>query len=313
MSRYTLGVDTSNYATSLAVFDTAGEVVCAKKRFLPVKPGQLGLRQSDALFHHTTALPEMLHELAQEFDLTRIDAVGVSQKPRPAEGSYMPCFLAGVNAATAFAAARSIPLIYTTHQQGHAAAALFAARGADLFTQKVLLFHISGGTTDLLLCDEVRTITQLGTSTDLYAGQAVDRVGVKLGFGFPAGVEVSRLAAECDETIKPRSSVRGMECSLSGLENQCNALLTAGKSPAYVCKYCLLCVADTVVKMTKAAQKEYPGLAVVCAGGVMSSDIIRSWVQQRLPQVYFVPGQYSSDNAIGVSILAAQGAGLWLK
>ena len=106
MSRYTLGVDTSNYATSLAVFDTAGEVVCAKKRFLPVKPGQLGLRQSDALFHHTTALPEMLHELAQEFDLTRIDAVGVSQKPRPAEGSYMPCFLAGVNAATAFAAAR---------------------------------------------------------------------------------------------------------------------------------------------------------------------------------------------------------------
>ena len=313
MSRYTLGVDTSNYATSLAVFDTAGEVVCAKKRFLPVKPGQLGLRQSDALFHHTTALPEMLHELAQEFDLTRIDAVGVSQKPRPAEGSYMPCFLAGVNAATAFAAARSIPLIYTTHQQGHAAAALFAARGADLFTQKVLLFHISGGTTDLLLCDEVRMITQLGTSTDLYAGQAVDRVGVKLGFGFPAGVEVSRLAAECDETIKPRSSVRGMECSLSGLENQCNALLTAGKSPAYVCKYCLLCVADTVVKMTKAAQKEYPGLAVVCAGGVMSSDIIRSWVQQRLPQVYFVPGQYSSDNAIGVSILAAREAGLWLK
>ena len=313
MSRYTLGVDTSNYATSLAVFDTAGEVVCAKKRFLPVKPGQLGLRQSDALFHHTTALPEMLHELAQEFDLTRIDAVGVSQKPRPAEGSYMPCFLAGVNAATAFAAARSIPLIYTTHQQGHAAAALFAARGADLFTQKVLLFHISGGTTDLLLCDEVRTITQLGTSTDLYAGQAVDRVGVKLGFGFPAGVEVSRLAAECDVTIKPKSSVRGMECSLSGLENQCNALLTAGKSPAYVCKYCLLCVADTVVKMTKAAQKEYPGLAVVCAGGVMSSDIIRSWVQQRLPQVYFVPGQYSSDNAIGVSILAAREAGLWLK
>ena len=127
MSRYTLGVDTSNYATSLAVFDTAGEVVCAKKRFLPVKAGQLGLRQSDALFHHTAALPEMLQELAQEFDLTKIDAVGVSQKPRPVEGSYMPCFLAGVSAATAFAAARDIPLIYTTHQQGHA-----AARRSDL-------------------------------------------------------------------------------------------------------------------------------------------------------------------------------------
>ena len=135
MSRYTLGVDTSNYATSLAVFDTAGEVVCAKKRFLPVKAGQLGLRQSDALFHHTAALPEMLQELAQEFDLTKIDAVGVSQKPRPVEGSYMPCFLAGVSAATAFAAARDIPLIHTTHQQGHAAAALYAAKGEALFSQ----------------------------------------------------------------------------------------------------------------------------------------------------------------------------------
>ena len=255
----------------------------------------------------------MLEELGREFNLTQISAVGVSQKPRPVEGSYMPCFLAGVSAATAFAQARGIPLIHTTHQQGHAAAALFAAKGEELFRQKVLLFHISGGTTDLLLCNEVKEIATLGTSTDLYAGQAVDRVGVKLGFGFPAGVEVSRLAALCEEPIKPRSSVKGMQCSLSGLENQCNALLNEGKPPEYVCKYCLLCVADTVVKMTKAAQKEYPGLPVVCAGGVMSSDIIRAWVQQRLPQVYFVPGQYSSDNAIGVSILAAQEAGLWLK
>ena len=141
----------------------------------------------------------------------------------------------------------------------------------------------------------------------------MDRVGVKLGFGFPAGAEVSRLAAQCGEEIRPKSSVKGMQCSLSGLENQCNGLLAAGKTPEYVCKYCLLCVADTVVKMTKAAQKEHPGLPVVCAGGVMSSDIIRAWVQKRLPQVYFVPGMYSSDNAIGVSILAAREAGLWLK
>ncbi|MGN0662778.1 MAG: glycoprotease [Faecalibacterium sp.] len=278
-----------------------------------MKEGQLGLRQSDALFHHTAALPGMLQSLGQEVDLTQIAAVGVSQKPRPVEGSYMPCFLAGVSAANAFALARGIPLVCTTHQQGHAAAALFAAQGERLFREKTLVFHISGGTTDLLLCDEVRSLTLLGTSSDLYAGQAVDRIGVRLGFAFPAGAEVSRLAAQCSEEIRPRSSVRGMQCSLSGLENQCSALLAAGKSPAYVCKYCLLCVADTVVKMTKAAQKEHPGLPVVCAGGVMSSEVIRDWVQRRLPQVFFVPGQYSSDNAIGVSILAAREAGLWLR
>ena len=305
MSNYTLGIDTSNYATSLAVFDTAGEVVCAKKRFLPVKEGQLGLRQSDALFHHTAA------ELGGEFDLTKISAVGVSEKPRPVEGSYMPCFLAGVSAAEAFALARGIPLVRTTHQQGHAAAALFAAKGEEFFREKTLLFHISGGTTDLLLCDQVRQITTLGTSTDLYAGQAVDRVGVKLGFGFPAGAEVSRLAAQCGEEIRPKSSVKGMQCSLSGLENQCNALLTAGKSPAYVCKYCLLCVAETLRRMAAAALERNPGLPVVFAGGVMSSEIVRDYITKRMQYAYFVPGKFASDNAIGVSILAAREINAW--
>ena len=303
---FTLGIDTSNYATSLAVYNDAGEVVCDKKRFLPVKAGQLGLRQSDALFHHTAALPELLTELAQECDLTKISAVGVSAKPRPEEGSYMPCFLAGVNAATAISLTKGIPLIRTTHQQGHAAAALFAAGGMDLLQKKVLLFHISGGTTDLLLCDAVEKIQLLGTSTDLYAGQAVDRLGVKLGFGFPAGVEVSRLAAMCDEPVKGKTTVRDMNCSLSGLENQCNKLLEQGKSREYVCKYCLCCVGETVVKMTRAAKKLYPDLPVVCAGGVMSSGIIKDYVQKYLPGAYFVPGKYSSDNAIGVSILAAK-------
>ena len=311
MNRYTLGIDTSNYATSLAVFDTAGEVVCAKKRFLPVKEGQLGLRQSDALFHHTVALPEMMQELAQEFDLTKIDAVGVSQKPRPVEGSYMPCFLAGVSAAAAFAQAKGIPLVRTTHQQGHAAAALFAAKGEQLFAEKVLLFHISGGTTDLLLCDQVRRITTLGTSTDLYAGQAVDRLGVKLGFPFPAGVYVSEQAALCKEKVHPKVSVHGLTCSLSGLENQCAKLLADGHDAPYVCKYCLLCVGETLVRMANNALAEHPGLPVVFAGGVMSSDLIRTYVTNRVPNAHFVPGKFASDNAIGISILAARECGAW--
>lgn len=304
---YTLGIDTSNYATSLAVFDTSAKgVVCDKKRFLPVKKGQLGLRQSDALFHHTVALPQMMEELAQQVDLTRVQAVGVSAKPRPVEGSYMPCFLAGLNAGRAFSAAKGIPLLQTTHQQGHIAAALFATGNESLFDNRELVFHVSGGTTDLLLCDGTKNITCIGTSSDLYAGQAVDRVGVKLGFDFPAGVKVSELAAKCNEAIKPKASVKDTTCSLSGLENQCNALLQMGKSPEYVCKYCLLCVGETALRMVKAALLKYPGLPVVFAGGVMSSDVISAYVKERMPSAYFVPGRFSSDNAIGAAVLAAK-------
>ena len=307
----TLGLDTSNYATSLAVFDTdAGEVVCDCKRFLPVRQGQLGLRQSDALFHHTAALPDLFRELGSKADLTKIGAVGVSTRPRPVEGSYMPCFLAGVSAATAFAAARGLPLISTTHQQGHLAAALFAA-DARLLEQETLVFHVSGGTTDLLLYQGMAHITPLGTSSDLYAGQAVDRLGVRLGYAFPAGIYVSGQAALCHEPVKPRATVRGMDCSLSGLENQCIKLLEQGKDAPYVCKYCLLCVAETLLRMARAALEQHPGLPVVFAGGVMSSETVRGYVTARLPGAWFVPGKFASDNAIGVSILAAREAAQW--
>ena len=308
----TLGLDTSNYATSLAVFDTdAGEVVCDAKQFLPVRRGQLGLRQSDAVFHHTAALPALLEQLGKQADLTQVGVVGVSEKPRPVEGSYMPCFLTGVSAATAFALARGVPLVRTTHQQGHIAAALFAAAGADLFDRETLVFHVSGGTTDLLHCRGAVPLACLGTSSDLYAGQAVDRLGVRLGFDFPAGAEVSRLAAECGEAIHPKASVQGTNCSLSGLENQCVRLLEQGRSPAYVCKYCLLCVAETLYRMARAALAERPGLPVVFAGGVMSSGLVRGYITARMPDAWFVPGRFASDNAIGVSILAAREVGTW--
>lgn len=308
----TLGFDTSNYAASLAVFDTdTGEVVCDVKQLLPVRPGRLGLRQSDALFHQTALLPQLLAQLAAKAPLQTVGAVGVSARPRPVDGSYMPCFLAGVNAATAFAAARGLPLVKTTHQQGHVAAALYAAGREALFGCPALVFHVSGGTTDLLLCDAAGGIRTLGTSTDLYAGQAVDRLGVRLGYAFPAGAQVSALAAQCAEEIRPKVSVRGLNCSLSGLENQCERLLDEGKSKEYVCRYCLLCVGETLVRMDRAAREQYPGLPVVFAGGVMSSDVIRDYLTRRLPGAHFVPGRFASDNAIGVAILAAREVGAW--
>ena len=184
----TLGIDTSNYATSLAVFDTdAGEVVCDCKKFLPVKEGQLGLRQSDALFHHTAALPEMLAELSGKADLTKVAAVGVSAKPRPVEGSYMPCFLAGVSAATAFALSRALPLVQLTHQQGHIAAALYATGQPELFDQETLVFHVSGGTTDLLLCHGAERITPLGTSSVPLCRAGRGSAGRKAWLSVPGG------------------------------------------------------------------------------------------------------------------------------
>ena len=307
---YYFGIDTSNYTTSAAIYDTDTRAVTQVKKLLTVRPGERGLRQSDAVFQHTRQLPELTEQLFSQ-NTYHLSAVGVSAFPRRQEGSYMPCFLAGVNAAAAFALGKGIPLIHTTHQQGHIAAALFATGERELFEQENLVFHVSGGTTDLLLCQGAERITPLGTSQDLYAGQAVDRLGVKLGYPFPAGAYVSEQAAQCTEKVHPKVSVKGVNCSLSGLENQYTKLLAEGKDPAYVCKYCLICVAETLTRMARAALEDHPGLPVVFAGGVMSSDLIRTYVSARVPGARFVPGKFASDNAIGVSILAAREQGAW--
>ena len=306
-----LGIDTSNYATSMAVLDTVGpRLVYDVKRFLPVREGQLGLRQSDAVFHHTQALPQLLEQVAGAVDLREIGAIGVSGAPRPVEGSYMPCFTTGVTFASGMAAIHGIPLVRTTHQQGHIASALFACGEPELFEKESLVFHVSGGTTDLLLCRGSTVQEQLGTSRDLYAGQAVDRIGVRLGHAFPAGAAVSALAAACTEEIPtPRVSVTGCDCSLSGLENQCDALLKKGASPEYTAKYCLLVIARTLEKMMLAARKQHPGLPVIFAGGVMSSQLVRQTLRQKYPFCRFVDGRFASDNAIGVSVIAARSVG----
>ncbi len=302
-----LGIDTSNYASCLAVYCTqTNKFLYKTKKILPVKKGNLGLRQSDAVFHHTVALPDMMQEMAKLVDLTKVVAVGVSCKPEPLQGSYMPCFLVGQNAATYFCAAKNIPLIKTTHQQGHVMSAIYKTGDETLHDKPLLVFHVSGGTTKLLYCKDINNIKIIGETKDLYAGQAVDRIGVKLGFSFPAGEYMSKIALTCNDDIDPKISVKDTMCNLSGLENKCNELISDNKSDAYVAKYCLTAIAKTVLHVIKNAKKTYINEPIVCAGGVMSSEVIKQYVQKQMPQIKFVSGEFSSDNAMGVALIAAR-------
>ena len=94
-----LGIDTSNYTTSTALFDSdawaqGGLAVKMEKKLLPTAPGALGLRQSDAVFAHVQQLGGLAGQLFGKEPPT-LDGVGVSIFPRRVEGSYMPCFLVG--------------------------------------------------------------------------------------------------------------------------------------------------------------------------------------------------------------------------
>lgn len=298
-----IGFDTSNYTTSIACFNGVDGENCSQ--LLPVKPGQLGLRQSDALFAHIKSLPELSDRLFSNVEPGSIAAVAVSTRPRAVEGSYMPCFLAGVAQAKTLSDALHVPLFEVSHQQGHVAAALWSAGRLDLMDKAHLAWHLSGGTTELLLIEpegkNVRA-TKIGGTTDISAGQLIDRTGVMLGLPFPAGRHLDALSRESTDKSLFKVKCPGMEFSLSGVQNKVEQYHTANGVPAETAAYALRCVIHAVVTATKNARKQYPGLEVVFSGGVASNALLRELTAPLKP--VFAQPKYSTDNAMGVAVLA---------
>ena len=294
-----VGFDTSNYTTSIACFDGVDGVNCS--RLLPVKPGELGLRQSDAVFHHTKSLPELSGRLFSHVE-GDIEAVGVSTRPRAVEGSYMPCFMVGYSHAKMLSDAYRVPLFEVSHQQGHVAASLWSAGRLDLLDKPHLAWHLSGGTTELLLVEpEGKNVkcSRIGGTTDISAGQLIDRTGVMLGLPFPAGKHLDALSGEAPGREVFKVKCPEMEFSLSGVQNKVQQFHKGDN--AETAAYALRCVAYAVRKATENALKAYPGLEVVFSGGVASNSMLRQLTADLHP-IYCAP-QYSTDNAMGVAVL----------
>lgn len=309
-----LGIDTSNYTTSCAWYDTDSNILLQRKLLLPVPEGQAGLRQSDAVFHHTRQLPQIVSALAADADgILRPDAVGVSVSPRSEVGSYMPCFLAGAGAASMIAVTHGVPCYETSHQMGHILAALYSADCLPWIqpnAKPFLAFHVSGGTTDLVRCtpsaDKVLEIMPVASSLDLKAGQAVDRVGLMLGLKFPCGPALEQLALQSDSTAYMQVKLKDGCCSLSGLQNQCAQMLKKGVSAPDIARYCLNSVAAVLSVMTKTAVTG--DTAVLYAGGVLSDLLIQDSLRRLPIQTAFAAPEFSCDNAAGIAIFAARRA-----
>ncbi len=302
-----LGIDTSNYTTSAAIFDTESNTVEQAKKLLPVKSGDCGIRQSDAVFHHTKQLSDVISSL--NFEGRKIDAVAVSSTPRECEGSYMPCFLAGVSVAKSISAVNNIPLYTFSHQQGHIAAAAFGSEHTELLNSPFIAFHVSGGTTEALLVKPWEgsfiKAELIAETTDLNAGQLVDRIGVMLGLDFPCGIELEGLANTYSGSIKLKPSLKGSNCCLSGFQNKITKLYEETNDKAYVSAYTLKAISETLISMANSLIAQYGNLPLLFAGGVMSNKIIRSDVLKHF-NAFFAPPQFSADNAVGVAYLGAK-------
>ena len=302
-----LGIDTSNYTTSAAFYNSDTGEYIREGKLLPVKQGEMGLRQSDAVFHHVIQLPEVIAALRKKADFVP-DIISVSVSPRDAEGSYMPCFMTGKGTAEIMGDMFNLPVYRFSHQAGHIAAALLSADKLDIMRDKFLAFHVSGGTTEAVLSEpdkeKIMKLTPVASSLDLHAGQAIDRVGGMLGLKFPSGAELDRLSRQSNKEYKIHPFIKDNSCSLSGVENKCRKMLENGENLADIAKFCISYIMTALEKMTDGLTEKYPGLPLVYSGGVMSNSLIRERFSQKYNCVFASDG-LSTDNAVGIACLGA--------
>ena len=304
-----LGVDTSCYTTSLFFMDRKGQPVAEARQILKVKPGGCGLQQSEMLYQHIRNLPELMEEVTKGHEFS-LQGIGVSSKPRPREDSYMPAFLAGLGFARSLAALYNIPLWQISHQENHLEAAVWSAKGLE--ADRFLFLHASGGTTDLLFAEKDAvnyTLTEIGGSLDLHAGQFVDRVGVALKLGFPAGPALEKLAEQHSEIMEIPVSVHKTKVSFSG---PCTWVLRAKEKESATDANLAACVqwglAETFVRMIRNGAAEYNVKDVLLAGGVCANRWIRNHIEEKLTKrsirTWVPENRYSGDNASGCAAYA---------
>lgn len=298
-----LGFDTSNYTTSVAC---CGDVFLNIRKLLDVKKGERGLRQSDALFQHIKKLPDLFSELSAKINMRDVKGIGVSVSPRNVDGSYMPVFLAGQSFAKVCANALDVPLYTFSHQEGHIMAGIYSCGNFDLLEKPFISVHLSGGTCEILLTkyENGHFISDIiGGTKDISAGQLIDRVGVKLGLGFPCGKELEKISQNSKNEIKlPVNSLNGY-INFSGIETK--ALSLVGKcADEDLARSLFLAIAKALCDALNFCVTKYCSENVLIVGGVISNSIIKEYLRQNLSaRIDFASVEFSTDNALGIALL----------
>jgi len=308
---HVLGIDTSNYTTSVAVIRKDGSIIYDLRKQLAVKQGDRGLRQSFALFQHIEALPALIEEAISKKG-HELAAVAVSTRPRPVDSSYMPVFKAGESSAQMISSALNVPLFKTSHQEGH----IEAVKNVSTIKEKgeFLCYHLSGGTNELLQIKGAE-FKIIGGTKDISFGQVIDRVGVRLGMPFPCGGELDKIALSTGAAggFLKDIPVDGCYINLSGIETQCANLIEKGlaaQDKDMLIKELFNKICKSLIILTENAVKCAKSSDVLFVGGVSSSRFLyeglRNYFDGSGINIDFGDRRFSADNAVGTAFLGGK-------
>ncbi|MGI6584387.1 MAG: O-sialoglycoprotein endopeptidase [Lutisporaceae bacterium] len=311
---YCLGIDTSCYTTSLAAVSESFELCYDGRIMIEVPARSRGLRQSDAFFQHIRNLRLLMEQCTESIEPDYVKGISVSAWPRNEAGSYMPVFLAGMHTARTISLFMKAPVFEVSHQESHIEAGIWSS-GHEM-APAFLAYHISGGTTELLYVNRnnASEIVRIGGSSDLNAGQFIDRVGVAMGMNFPCGQEMDKLCSGNEiKGVDIPISINGFYASFSGPETYIQRIINDRSQETYdaaaISKGVFLCIAKSVEKTVVNAKSKYDMGELLLVGGVASNTTVRDYIgnSSRLAEIGIKPifsdERYSSDNAVGTAVL----------
>jgi len=317
-----LAIESSCDESAVALFDPsrgmAGEWVHSQ---VEVHGRHGGVVPALAAREHLAHLPALIGLAAGAAAGAGIDRVAVTRGP-----GLAPCLALGVAAAKSLALSLRVPLAGINHLRGHAWSPFIALHGGDPagFSGRLggLLPHlgliVSGGHTLLLSIGADRRITELSSTRDDAAGEALDKGAKLLGLGYPGGplVEMHAAGGRIDAFDFPRGLPRreDLDFSFSGLKTSLRYQIEGMAAEAVAARRSDLCAAyqeavvGALASKAGAALGRAPYRSLGLSGGVAANARLRAALQAEaqargLPLLSARPG-HTGDNAAMIAFAA---------
>ena len=261
--------------------------------------------------------------LAQEQSGSRaLDAIAVTQGP-----GLIGSLLVGITYAKALAMARNIPLIAVNHIEGH----IYAVASQNQVELPALALIVSGGHTHLYEVNEQHRYRLLGKTRDDAAGEAYDKVAKLLGFGYPGGPIIDRLAPfgnpDAVKFTTPRMKGNTLDFSFSGIKTavlrwveshdmsaEIAARRASGDWSVEATPKATLdllasfqkTVIDELLRRAERSAEEMDARSIIISGGVACNAGLQAAAKKRrLPwPVYFPTAGLATDNAAMIAAAA---------
>ena len=255
---------------------------------------------------HSKNLPILLESTLEEsgFKLVDLDALAVTIGP-----GLKGCLLTGLGFAKGLATVSELPLLGVNHIEGHLLAP-FLNNPELSFPYLALL--VSGGHTQIVLVKELGNYQIMAETIDDAAGEAFDKSAHLLGFAYPGGPELARLAdTVTEDRFKLPSVMKGqVNFSFSGLKTAISLLVKdhlteKSENLPYLAHSIQKSIIHNLLFKLERVQKETGVNQIVVTGGVAANKYLRNQVKTLSKDVFYPDLSHCMDNAAMIGLVAA--------